>query len=236
MDSRLNASRYQQIHEGMDVLDRDGNKIGKAGETLGNYFNVDAGFLGMKEYYVPFDAVTEVQDDAVFVDAYKDDLGERGWDRRPEERTWTETDTATTDLTDTTDRTGTHTDRIQLREEELRARKSSVEAGHVQLSKDVVEEQRTVEVPVAREEVFIERHPVERHTADTPIGSSENETIRVPVREEQVEVEKQPVVYEEVGVGKRRTEETQQVSDTVRREELRTNREGDVDLRENRNA
>jgi len=42
----------------MDVCDLDSNKIGKAGEKLGDYFNVDAGFLGTKEYYVPFDAVT----------------------------------------------------------------------------------------------------------------------------------------------------------------------------------
>ena len=54
MQSRMNA----RIHEGMDVCDRDGDKIGKAGETLGQFFNVDAGLLGMKEYYVPFDAVT----------------------------------------------------------------------------------------------------------------------------------------------------------------------------------
>ena len=59
----------------------------------------------------------------------------------------------------------------------------------------------------------------------------QSETIEVPVREEQVDVEKRPVVYEEVGVGKRTTEETQQVSDTVRREELRMDREGDVDVR-----
>jgi hypothetical protein len=77
----------------MDVLDRDGNRIGKAGETMGNYFNVDAGFLGMKEYYVPFDAVTEIQDNAICVDAYKDELNQRGWDQRPEERTTTATTT-----------------------------------------------------------------------------------------------------------------------------------------------
>jgi uncharacterized protein (TIGR02271 family) len=55
------------------------------------------------------------------------------------------------------------------------------------------------------------------------------------VREEQVEVEKQPVVYEEVGVGKRVTQDTREVSDTVRREELRTENEGDVEVRRNPN-
>jgi uncharacterized protein (TIGR02271 family) len=127
--------------------------------------------------------------------------------------------------------TGRTDETLQLREEELQARKTSVETGRVHLGKEVVEEQRTMQVPVTHEEVYLERHPVERRPADTAIDASESETIRVPVREEHVEVEKQPVVYEEVGVGKRVTQETQQVSDTVRREELRTEKEGDVEIR-----
>ena len=74
-------------------------------------------------------------------------------------------------------------------------------------------------------------YPVDRRPADQGIDETESETIRVPVREEQVEVEKQPVVYEEVGVGKRVSQENRQVSDTVRREELRMENEGDVEVR-----
>ena len=37
-------------------------------------------------------------------------------------------------------------------------------------------------------------------------------------------------MYEEVGVNKQQVVETQHVSDTVRREELRVDREGDVNL------
>jgi len=213
MESRM----YERIHEGMDVCDVDGDKIGKAGETIGEFFNVDAGLLGTKEYYVPFDAITEVVDNAVYLNVDKDDLDSMGWDQRPDERTRT----AGT----------TEGDTLRLREEELQARKTSVETGRVHLGKEVVEEQRTLEVPVTREEVTIERHAVDRRPSDQPIDATERETIRVPVREEQVEVEKQAVVYEEVGVGKRVTQETQQVSDTVRREELRVDKDGDVDVR-----
>jgi uncharacterized protein (TIGR02271 family) len=216
---------YRSVHEGMDVLDRDGDSIGKAGETLGEFFNVDAGFLGTKEYYVPFSAITEVHDNSVFLNVDKDELDSMGWDRRPEEGRFA-TGTTTTSEADT----------LRLREEELQARKTPVETGRVQLGKEIVEEQRTMEVPVTREEVYVERHPVERRPADTPIGTSEREEIRVPVREEHVEVEKQPVVYEEVGIGKRQVTETQQVSDTVRREELRTDKDGDVEVRQDPNA
>jgi uncharacterized protein (TIGR02271 family) len=213
----MQNSHYTQVHEGMDVLDRDGDKIGKAGETLGSYFNVDAGFLGTNEYYVPFDAIMETRDDAIYLNCDKDELDRMGWHQRPEEQA--------------TARGGRSDETLQLREEELQARKTSVETGRVHLGKEIVEEQRTMEVPVTREEVYVERHPVDRRPADAPIDASERESIRVPVREERVEVEKQPVVYEEVGIGKRVTEETQQVSGTVRREELRTDKEGDAEIR-----
>ena len=120
-------------------------------------------------------------------------------------------------------------ERLELREEELRAQRRSVETGEVQVRKEVVEEQRTLEVPVTREEVYVERRPVEgRDVSDRPIG--EGETLRVPVREEEVTIEKQPVVREEIEIGKRQVQDTEQVSGTVRREEVRLEREGEVDV------
>jgi len=199
-------------------------RIGMAGEKLGDYFNVDAACLGNTEYYVPFDAIANVTEDAVRLNIRKDQIKSMGWDQRPSE----------TSMRDTTGMRGTtDTDRtMQLREEELHARTTQVEKGRVHLGKDVVEEERTLEVPVTREEVYVERHPVDRRPTDQPISETDTQTIRVPVNEERVEVEKQPVVYEEVGVGKRVTQDTRQVSDTVRREELRTDKEGDVDAPE----
>ena len=63
-------------------------------------------------------------------------------------------------------RCGEDRDTLQLREEELVANKQRVETGQVQIGKEVVSEQRTLEVPVTREEVTIERHPVDRRPSD----------------------------------------------------------------------
>ena len=117
---------------------------------------------------------------------------------------------------------------VQLREEQLRANKQSVETGAVGLRKDVVSEQQSFDVPVNREEVVIERHAASGQPSDTPIG--EGETYRVPVREEQVTVDKQPVVREEVSLGKRQVQDSQRVSDTVHREEARVEHQGDVNV------
>ncbi|MBV8074884.1 MAG: YsnF/AvaK domain-containing protein [Planctomycetaceae bacterium] len=111
--------------------------------------------------------------------------------------------------------------KIQVREEELQAHKRRVETGAVRVRKEVVTEHRTIEVPVQREEMVIER----RVPTGEPI-----EEIRIPVREEEVTVEKRPVVTEEVTVGKRVVQGVERVGGEVRREEIRVEREGDVDI------
>lgn len=121
--------------------------------------------------------------------------------------------------------------RMQLREEQLRVGKQAVQTGEVGLRKEMVSEQQTVDVPVTHEEVVIERRSGSGQPSDTPIG--EEETYRVPVREEQVSVQKQPVVREEIALGKRQVQDTQQVSETVRREEARIERKGDVNIQGN---
>lgn len=118
--------------------------------------------------------------------------------------------------------------RIQLREERLQATKTPTQVGEVNLHKEVVSEQQNIDVPVSHEEVYIERRAGSGQVSDTPIR--EGEAIRVPVREEQVNVTKQTVDKGEVAIGKRPVQETQKVTDTVRREEARVEREGDVSV------
>jgi uncharacterized protein (TIGR02271 family) len=142
----------------------------------------------------------------------------------------TTTDTGTPGYTATTAGTETEGEQnLKLREEQLRVQKQPVESGEARLRKDVVTEQKNVDVPVSREEVYVERRPGSGQPADQPIGEKE-ETYRVPVREEQVNVTKQPVETGEVAIGKRQVQETQPVSDTVRREEAHLERQGDVDV------
>jgi uncharacterized protein (TIGR02271 family) len=120
--------------------------------------------------------------------------------------------------------------RIKLREEELRARKQTVETGEVRVRKDVVAEQKSIEVPVTREEVYVERRPGSGLPSDQPIGAGE--TYRIPVHEEQVTTEKQPVEREEVVFGKRAVQDTEHVTDTVQKEEVHVEHAGDVNIRE----
>jgi uncharacterized protein (TIGR02271 family) len=117
--------------------------------------------------------------------------------------------------------------RIQLRGEMLRTHKERVQRGEVRLRKDVITENETVQVPVTREELVVERTAGSGQPVSGEIGRDQE--IRVPLSEERVRVEKQPVVNEEVRVGKRQVQASQQVSDKVRHEELRIDKEGEVE-------
>jgi len=118
---------------------------------------------------------------------------------------------------------------LEAREEELRIRKRPVQTGEAEIYKEVSTERRTVDVPVKKEELVIERHSVGRQPAAGPVG--ENQRVRVPLSEEQVEVEKEPVVTERVAVGKRTVEDDEQIDATLRKENIKVDKRGRDDPR-----
>ena len=112
-------------------------------------------------------------------------------------------------------------DRVQLFGEVLRVHKERINRGEVRVRKDVVTENQTIEVPVMREELVLERVSVSGNTPAPSANIGRGQEIRVPLSEEKVRLEKQPVVREEVNVGKREVADVERVNADVRREELR---------------
>jgi len=124
--------------------------------------------------------------------------------------------------------TGQTGEAVRLHEEQLRVQKQPVKTGEVKVRKEVHTEHQTIDVPVQKEEVVIERRPLSGQASSGDIHAGEE--IRIPVKEEQVNVEKETVAKEEVRVGKRRVQETEHVSGDVRKEDVRIEKEGDVDV------
>ncbi|MCM3389470.1 YsnF/AvaK domain-containing protein [Ureibacillus chungkukjangi] len=115
---------------------------------------------------------------------------------------------------------------LELHEERLNIDKNRVITGEVNVNKNVHLDEQSIDVPVEREEVYIERRPVNREvgevaatTFNTDSTVDEEGTIHIPITEEQVEVTKKDVVTEEIVVGKRKVMDTETITDTVRREE-----------------
>ncbi|CEA05309.1 Stress response protein YsnF [Metalysinibacillus saudimassiliensis] len=127
-----------------------------------------------------------------------------------------------------TDVARTEEERLALHEEQLHVDKKRVQTGEVDVEKYVVEDQQTIEVPVEREEVYIERRPVNKEATalhDDDVTNhvhayEENGRIHIPVTEEEVEVTKKDVIAEEIVIGKKKVVDTETVSETVRREEV----------------
>ena len=117
---------------------------------------------------------------------------------------------------------------VPVKEEELTATKRPVERGAVRIEKDVVEERQTLDVPVTEEEAEITRRRVDREVTNAEHAFEEG-TINVPLRGEEVDVEKRSRVVEEIDVDRRALTTTEQVTDTVRREEVTVEGEGHVE-------
>jgi uncharacterized protein (TIGR02271 family) len=116
--------------------------------------------------------------------------------------------------------------KLLLRQEELDISKNRAETGEVILSKEIVEEQKEVDVPVMHEEVVIERKAIGHEMSDSPIGDAE-ESIHIPVSAETVEVGKHTVITGEVSAHKREVTGTQHIEETLKREEASMNTSGD---------
>ncbi|RCX17445.1 uncharacterized protein (TIGR02271 family) [Fontibacillus phaseoli] len=113
---------------------------------------------------------------------------------------------------------------MRLHEEQLGISKTRETTGEVNLRKEVVEEQKTINVPVSREEVVIEKKVIHDDANGEPIGR--DDSIRIPVTEERIEVNKRPVVTGEVEIHKREVQDTEQVRDTLKKEEARLDQTG----------
>lgn len=125
-------------------------------------------------------------------------------------------------------------DTLRLLEERLHVSKDRVQTGEAVIGKHVVEETKTIEVPVTREELVIERRPVKDGEV-VHDASFDGKEIKIPLTEEQVHVSKDAVVTEEINVKKRDVHDTKVVADTVRKEELDVDNTGSAVIRKDDN-
>jgi uncharacterized protein (TIGR02271 family) len=116
--------------------------------------------------------------------------------------------------------------RVPVSEEQVKVGKRTVEQGGATIRKEVRTETVNTPVDLKREELVIERTD---KTGGTVPGDAFNEgEIRIPLTKEEAVVQKEAKVVGEVKIGKREETERQNVSETVRKEEVKVDRT-DVD-------
>lgn len=124
-------------------------------------------------------------------------------------------DTVDQDRRDVTDREDAS---VVRHEERLNVGTREREAGRARLRKYVVTEHETVDVPVEREEVSVERTPLDG--TETDRGTIGEEEVDVTLHEEQPVVAKETVGVEKVGLNKQTVRETETVEADVRKEQV----------------
>jgi uncharacterized protein (TIGR02271 family) len=203
------------------VYGSDGEHLGTVAEVGPNYLLVQKGLLFIKDIYIPVGAVDRIAegDEAVWLNVSKDRVESMGWGEAPSQGSWN-------DWTPSGTGVGYDRQRMAIHEEELDARKTAHKAGEVEVRKDVVQEHKTIDVPVTKEEVHVRRVPTDRAATAGEATFSEGERIRVPVTEEEVEVTKRPRVKEEIEVEKVAREGTERAGGTVRKERVDVSSEG----------
>lgn len=249
-DQNNNMFAGDDIVPGTPVYDIDGSKVGDVNEydAQRGYLHVKKGLIFTRDVYIPLNAIGQRTTDGIYLNLPKSELSNQGWVTPPEQTQPLNTgytqnlganarpnlgaNQPALSQTDAGHQGGGHPTpvgdgdiAVPVREEQLIAQKQQQEAGRVHVNKDVVEEQQTLTVPVTREEVRVERVPVQgRAATDLGPDTFQERDIDVPVMGEQVTAEKRAQVNEEIHLHKRAVTENQQVSDTVRKE--RVNVEG----------
>ena len=208
-----------------------GEKVGTVSEhnVQGGYLVLHKGWLFPKDVYVPLNVIQSNNADGVYLSLYKDDIANQDWDNPPVGSSTT-VDTTGMNAVDTTATTNTQTARadvadtedirVPVREEELVVGTQEQEIGRVHLHKEVIAEQETITAPVTREQVYVERVPVQGDATDVGVDAFTEKDIDIPVMGEELVAGKRAVVTEEVRLHKQDITEQEQVTDTVRKERV----------------
>jgi uncharacterized protein (TIGR02271 family) len=232
---------------GEEVVDRDGDKIGKLDEIYLDqqtrepaWALVKTGLFGSASTFVPLQGASRASDGEGLQVAYEKDHVkdapnmEADGELSPEEEArlyrhyGLDYDSGAGGDTGQ-DTSGPNTDEAMTRsEEELQVGKTTRERGRARLKKYVVTEEVTQTVPVQREEVRIEREPITEGNVDaaTDGPAISEEEHEVTLHEEQVVTSKQAVPKERVRLEKDTVVEEQQVSEELQKEQIET--DGDV--------
>ncbi|AKG73508.1 YsnF/AvaK domain-containing protein [Salinicoccus halodurans] len=115
-------------------------------------------------------------------------------------------------------------DSIPLREEQLVVDKKNVNLGEVVVNKYTDSEVEEIDVPVERDEVSVERRPVEGEplfeTYNQDDTNDDMNTIRIPITKERIKIIKEQVVTEEIIIRKEKKTDTKHISEVVSHEDI----------------
>ncbi|HEX8367066.1 MAG TPA: YsnF/AvaK domain-containing protein [Pyrinomonadaceae bacterium] len=116
---------------------------------------------------------------------------------------------------------------VPVIQEQVTFDKKIVETGKVRISKRISQHEQLIDVPFMREQVDVERVPINQVVDAAPLVRQEGDTMIIPVVEEQIFYQKRLVLVEELRVRKQIIEEHKPQQVTLLKEEVEINRSGE---------
>lgn len=245
----INREQLDTLYDA-EVVDQSGDKIGGVGQVYLDdntqapaWVTVRTGLFGTKETFVPLsdaqlsgNRITVPYDKQYVKDAPNMDADSHLGDNEQDElyryygqgTGGGDGTTTDTDYASTADTRRTGDESMVLHEERANVGKERVDTGRVRLRKHVVSEQKTVTVPVEREEFEVVREPVA--AGDTGSGRLGDDEVEVTLSEERPVIDKEVVATERVGLDRNVVTEQRDVTTEVGREEVQVERDGTTDV------
>jgi uncharacterized protein (TIGR02271 family) len=181
------------VYEGMDVVGSDGEKLGTVDRVEGNYVVAKKGFFFPTDYYVPADAISSVDNDRVLLNVPKDVVLDQGWDMSP----FNEDGTSRYDTGTTTAGTTGYADAESSTSTSAAAYDETSDQPfdhHADQAASHVDDDETLRVPLAEEELSATRRQVDRGSVRIEKDvETEEQSLDVPVTEERVNVNRRVV-------------------------------------------
>ncbi|MGX7824629.1 DUF2382 domain-containing protein [Actinokineospora sp. 24-640] len=236
----INQAELDRVYD-CDVVDAHGEKIGsikqvwlddRTGAPL--WAEVGSGLFGMRDSFIPMqdarlgdgEVVVPVEKKVV-KDSPHPDISSGHISEAEQEELYRYYGMVPSAATGEHDRMRGDEEGITRYEEQLDVGTRDVEVGRVRLVKHVVTEEQNISVPVSHEEVRVVREPADGREKAGRDAFTDQETEVTLHREEPV-VQKTTKPVENVRLEKNTVTEQQNVSDTVRKEHVDIEEDGDV--------
>lgn len=220
------------VREGMFVRTADGEKLGTVIRCGGDTFVVEKGLFLPRDYVLRYEDIADVHGGEVRLKLGREELVSDPVSREASRREVVAMPSAFGEPQEVV---------VELAHEEAIPHTVIREQGQFRIRKVVRTEVRHFEVPVRREELVVERLPVEAGPLAGPQARREGEpellgdgpsfqeaSFVITLREEQVEFTKTAKVWQEVRVSRTTRLEERQVRTTVRRELADVEERGEV--------
>jgi uncharacterized protein (TIGR02271 family) len=216
------------VREGMFVRTADGEKLGTVIRCGGDTFVVEKGLFLPRDYVLRYEDIADVRSGEVLLRLEREDIVADPVTREATRREVVAMPTAFGEPQEVV---------VELAHEEAIPHTVIREQGQFRIRKVVRTEVRHFEVPVRREELVVERLPVEAGPLSRQEGEAEllgdarpfeEASFIITLREEQVEFTKTAKVWQEVRVSRATRLEERQVRTTVRRELADVEERGEV--------